>query len=79
MTAANASRLYGDANPAFTGTITGIKNGDNITATYASAADRNQPRGDLSHRAGPGDPTGKLGNYAVTCQQRHAHRSLRLR
>ncbi|MGH7486374.1 MAG: MBG domain-containing protein, partial [bacterium] len=38
VTAADASRLYGDANPAFTGTITGIKNADPITATYASPA-----------------------------------------
>jgi hypothetical protein len=30
VTAANASRLYGDPNPAFTGTIAGLKNGDNI-------------------------------------------------
>ncbi|HXA86188.1 MAG TPA: MBG domain-containing protein, partial [Candidatus Dormibacteraeota bacterium] len=33
VAAASASRLYGDPNPAFTGTLTGIKNGDNITAT----------------------------------------------
>ncbi len=48
-TAANASRVFGDPNPAFTGTITGVKNGDNITATYASAA----------------DPTSPVGNYAI--------------
>ena len=38
VTGTNASRVYGDINPAFTGTIVGIKNGDNITATFASAA-----------------------------------------
>src|SRR5205814_9198069 len=38
VTGANATRVYGAANPSFTGTITGIKNGDNITATYASTA-----------------------------------------
>jgi hypothetical protein len=27
VTAANASRFYGDPNPAFTGIITGLKNG----------------------------------------------------
>ena len=37
VTAGNASRLYGDPNPPFTGTITGLKNGDNITATIAGA------------------------------------------
>ena len=40
VTAANAGRLYGDANPAFTGTITGVKNNDAITATYSSVADQ---------------------------------------
>src|SRR5438552_13051506 len=38
VTPANASREYGDANPSFTGTITGIKNGDGITASYSSVA-----------------------------------------
>jgi len=38
VTGTNASRLYGDPNPAFTGSITGLKNADNITATFASAA-----------------------------------------
>jgi len=33
VTAAGASRLYGDANPVFNGTITGIRNSDNITAS----------------------------------------------
>ena len=37
ISANNATRLYGDANPAFTATITGLKNGDQITATFASA------------------------------------------
>src|SRR5438477_11949680 len=45
VTAADANRLYGDPNPAFTGTITGIKNADNITATYASAATAASPVG----------------------------------
>ena len=66
VTAANASRLYGDPNPAFTGTITGIKNGDNITATYASAATADQPGGNVSDRAHAGGSDGKLGNYTVT-------------
>jgi len=66
VTAANASRLYGDPNPAFTGTIAGIKNGDNITATYASAADPTSPVGTYSIVPTLVDPTGKLANYAVT-------------
>jgi len=38
VVAANATRTYGSANPAFTGTATGLLNGDTVTATYASAA-----------------------------------------
>src|SRR5207245_9391181 len=38
VTAADAGRLYGDPNPSFTGTITGIKSDDNITAIYARTA-----------------------------------------
>jgi hypothetical protein len=45
VTAANASRVYGDPNPTFTGTITGIKNGDNITAVYATTATPASPVG----------------------------------
>src|SRR5258708_39964515 len=33
VTAADAGRLYGDYNPTFTGTITGIKNSDNNIGT----------------------------------------------
>ena len=38
VTANNATRSYGATNPVFSGTITGIQNGDNITATYATTA-----------------------------------------
>jgi 6-phosphogluconolactonase (cycloisomerase 2 family) len=66
VTAANATRLFGDANPAFTGTITGIKNGDNITATYASAATATSPVGTYPIIPTLADPTNKLTNYSVT-------------
>jgi 6-phosphogluconolactonase (cycloisomerase 2 family) len=66
VTAANASRPYGSANPAFTGTITGIKNGDNITATYASATDATTNVGNYPIVPTLVDPTAKLGNYTVT-------------
>ena len=49
VVAADASRLYGDPDPAFTGTLTGIKNGDNITASFSSAA----------------DPTSAVGTYPI--------------
>src|SRR6185437_6131514 len=66
VTAANASRLYGDANPVFTGTITGIKNADNITASYASAADPTTAVGTAPIVPTLADPTLKLSNYTVT-------------
>ena len=66
VTADSTSRLYGDPNPAFTGTIVGIKNGDNITATYASAADPTSPVGTYPIVPTLVDPTNKLPNYVVT-------------
>ena len=38
VTASNATRPFGVENPAFTGLIVGLLNGDNITANYACAA-----------------------------------------
>jgi len=66
VTAANATRFYGDPNPVFTGTITGLKNGDNITATYSSVADPTSPAGFYAIVPALVDPSAKLGNYAVT-------------
>jgi uncharacterized repeat protein (TIGR01451 family) len=63
---ANSSRLYGASNPAITGTITGLKNGDNITATFASAADPTSPVGTYAIVSTLVDPTNKLSNYTVT-------------
>jgi uncharacterized repeat protein (TIGR01451 family) len=60
------SRVYGDPNPVFTGTIVGIKNADNITATYSSAATAASPIGTYPIVAALLDPTAKLTNYAVT-------------
>jgi 6-phosphogluconolactonase (cycloisomerase 2 family) len=66
VTAANASRLYGDPNPVFTGTIVGIKNADAITATYSSPAMVTSDVGTYPIIPALVDPTLKLGNYAVT-------------
>ncbi len=62
----NASRVYGNANPLFSGTITGIVNSDNIMATYDSPALNNSPAGTYPIIPILSDPDGKLGNYAVT-------------
>src|SRR4051812_2236730 len=66
VAAADATRVYGDPNPAFTGTITGIKNGDNITATYSTTATAASPVGTYPIAPALVDPTNKLGNYTVT-------------
>jgi hypothetical protein len=66
VVAADSSRLYGDPNPAFTGTLTGIKNGDNITASFSSAADPTSPVGTYPIVPALADPTNKLANYVVT-------------
>ncbi|MFI5103485.1 MAG: MBG domain-containing protein, partial [Terriglobales bacterium] len=66
VSAANASRLYGDANPVFTGTLTGVKNAENITAAFASAALITSPVGSFAIVPTLADPTSKLGNYTVT-------------
>ena len=66
VVAADASRLYGDPNPAFSGTLTGVKNGDNITASFSSAADPTSPVGTYPIVPSLADPTNKLANYVVT-------------
>jgi 6-phosphogluconolactonase (cycloisomerase 2 family) len=62
----SATRVYGDPNPAFSGTITGLKNGDVITATYSSLATQASPVGTYLITPLLADPFAKLGNYAVT-------------
>jgi hypothetical protein len=45
VTANNASRSYGAANPVFTGTTTGLLNGDTVATTFTSSAVPNSPVG----------------------------------
>jgi hypothetical protein len=66
VAAADNSRLYGDPNPAFTGALFGLKNGDNITASFSSTADATSPVGTYSIVPTLADPTGKLANYVVS-------------
>jgi hypothetical protein len=66
VTANNQSRAYGAANPALTGTLTGVVSGDNITATYATAATPTSPVGTYPITATLSDPNSKLGNYVVS-------------
>ncbi len=65
VTANNATRQYGQADPTFTGTVTGLQNGDNITATYSTNATPAGSVGSYAITPTLSDPGGKLGNYAV--------------
>ena len=60
------SRPFGQNNPVFTGTLTGVVNGDNITATYSCVATASSPAGTYPIVASLNDPNSRLGNYAVT-------------
>ena len=66
VTAADAARHYGAPNPAFTGSITGILNSDNITATYSTTANQASPLGTYPITPTLVDPDSKLPNYSVT-------------
>ena len=48
VTVNSASKVYGTANPAFSGTITGVLNSDAVTATYSSTATAASPVGTYS-------------------------------
>ena len=50
----------------FSGTITGIQNSDNITATYASSATVASPVASYPITPTLVDPSGKLINYTVS-------------
>ncbi len=65
VTATSVSKLYGDANPVFAGTIVGVKNADGITASFTSAALIGSPVGSFPIIAATNDPNLKLGNYTT--------------
>src|SRR5207247_582040 len=66
VTATDKARGYGADNPALDGTITGVVNADNITATYATTATSASPVGNYGIAPTLVDPDGRLGNYTVT-------------
>ena len=66
VVANSASRDYGATNPVFGGTITGVQNGDNITATYTTTATTSSPAGAYPITPSLADPNGKLDNYLVS-------------
>ena len=68
VTANDTNRVYGAANPVFTGTITGMQSGDSISATYSCAATDNSPVGTYPIVPHLVDPDDNLANYTVTTQ-----------
>ena len=66
VTASNVSRTYGQPNPVFGGTLTGVTNGDNITATFASSTTSNSTVGAYPIVPTLLDPNHRLTNYNAT-------------
>ena len=66
VTAADASREFGAANPSFGGVLSGVIAGDGITASYASASDTSSAPGIYAIVPDLQDPGGRLFNYTVT-------------
>ena len=61
----NQQRLYGASNPPLTGTISGLQNGDDISATYSATANESSSVGNYPITASFNDPQGRLTNYTV--------------
>jgi hexosaminidase len=65
VTAANASKPYGSPNPAFAGSLVGLQNSDNISATYTCSAGTNSPAGVYQIVPALADPANRQTNYTV--------------
>jgi len=65
LNVASVFRAYGATNPPLSGTLTGVQNNDNITATFAVTADTNSPVGNYPITPSLDDPNGRLTNYSV--------------
>ena len=61
VTAADKTKLFRAQNPALTGTIAGIKNGDVLTASYTTTATTDSPVG--SYAIVPSITGDAIGNY----------------
>jgi hypothetical protein len=65
-TADPQTKVYGQALPALTGSLVGVLNGDNITATFTTTATASSDAGSYPIIPVLADPDNKLGNYTVT-------------
>ena len=66
VVANDVTRAAGTPNPAFAGLVTGVKNGENITATYDSTAAATSPAGVYAIVPTVSDGAGTISNYALT-------------
>ncbi len=66
VTASNQSRAYGQINSPLTGSLVGLMNTDNITASFTTTAVTNSPIGIYPIVPTLNDPGNKLGFYNVT-------------
>ena len=66
VTASNATRVVGTTNPVFAGTLNGVVNSDNLTATFVTTATSNSPAGTYPITPVLSDPNQRLANYTVT-------------
>jgi len=66
VTVNNAFRNQGQANPPFSGSVSGQQNGDVITASYSTTATPASAPGNYPITATLNDPNNRLGNYQVT-------------
>jgi hypothetical protein len=61
-----ASRFYGSPNPVLTGSLTGVVNSDNISATFTTTATASSMPGNYPIMPVISDPNSRLPNYDVT-------------
>ena len=66
IVAPDATRAAGQPNPSFVGTVTGVQNGEAITATFDSSATAGSPAGSYPIVPTLKDAAGTIANYAVT-------------
>ena len=71
ITANNATKIYGTANPTFTGTVTGQQNGDSLTESFSTSATLSSP---VNTYAIVPSVTGTTGRLHAGGDQRHADR-----
>ena len=65
-TADNATRVYGTANPSFTGNVTGAANGDTFVESFTTTATAASNAG--TYNVSPSVTGANLANYSVTVQ-----------